>query len=123
MLGDLVEDHASHGDLGLQHLEQMPRDGLTLAVLVRREEEFARTSELLLEFGDRRLLIGVDDVERREALVGVDGVLRPGLLALGLRKFGGLARQVPHMANGRLDAEIAAAAPVEVALDRLRLRR
>src|SRR3989442_617281 len=33
--GDLVEDHAAARDLGLEHLLQVPGDGLALAVLVR----------------------------------------------------------------------------------------
>ena len=40
--GDLVEDHAPHRDLGLEHLEQVPGDGLALAVLVSGQEELVR---------------------------------------------------------------------------------
>ena len=123
MLGDLVEDHAAHRHLGLEHFQEVPGDRLALAVLVRGEQQFARALQLLLEFRDGRLLIGVHDVERREALVGVDGVLRPRLLALILGKFRCLAREIAHVADRGLHAEIAASPAIEVALDRLGLRR
>lgn len=41
LAGDLVEHHAMNGNLGLQHLEQVPGDGLTLAVLISCEVELA----------------------------------------------------------------------------------
>ena len=47
-LGDLMEDHAMNGDLGLEHLDQMPGDGLTLAVLVSGEIELVGLLEKLL---------------------------------------------------------------------------
>jgi hypothetical protein len=34
-----VEDHAAHRHLRLQHLDEVPRDRLALAILVRREQE------------------------------------------------------------------------------------
>ena len=37
VLGDLVEDHPSDGDLGLELLAQVPGDGLALAVLISGE--------------------------------------------------------------------------------------
>ena len=40
-LGDLVEHHALHGYFGLQILEQVPRDGLPLAILVGGEVQLA----------------------------------------------------------------------------------
>ena len=123
MLGDLVEDHAAHGDLRLEHLEQVPGDGLALAVLVRGEEQLGGVLELLLQLRDRRLLIGMHDVEGREAVVGVDGVLRPGLLAQTLGELRRPAGEIAHVADRRLDPEIPGSTTVEVALDRLGLRR
>src|SRR5204862_434098 len=38
---DLVEDHAPHRDIGPEHLEHVPGDGLALAVLVGGEIELA----------------------------------------------------------------------------------
>ena len=44
-LGDLVEHHALHGHLGLQVLEQVPRNGLPLAILVGGEIQLAGVLE------------------------------------------------------------------------------
>ena len=52
--GDLVEDHPLDRHLGLEHLEQVPRDGLALAVLVGREQELVGVGELALQLGDLR---------------------------------------------------------------------
>ena len=87
MFGDLVEDHPSHGNLRLEHLEEVPCDGFAFTILVRRKEKLVGTLELLLEFGDGRLLVGVDDIEGGETIVCVDCVLGPGLFAQGLWEF------------------------------------
>ena len=44
-LGDLVEDHPADRHLGLERLQQVPRDGLALAVTVRREVELVDVLE------------------------------------------------------------------------------
>ena len=72
VLGDLVEDHPVDRDLGLEHLLQVPGDGLALAVLIGGEEELVGLGEQLLELPDLRLLVGVDDVERLEVVLDVD---------------------------------------------------
>ncbi len=84
VLGDLVEHHAPHGHLGLQLLQQVPRDGLALAVLISGEQEFVGVLEGALQFGDR-LLLGVGhDVVRLEAVLDVDRELAErALLELG----------------------------------------
>ena len=123
MFGDLVEDHPAHGNLRLEYLEQVPCDGLPLAILVRREEELVGSLELLLELGDGRLLVGVDDVEGGEAIIGVDGVLGPGLLAQRFREFRCPAREIAYVTHGCLDPEVPRPLAVEIALDRLGLRR
>ena len=38
-LGDLVEHHPVHRNRGVQDLEQVPRDGLALPVLIRGQIE------------------------------------------------------------------------------------
>ena len=75
VLGDLVEHHALDRDLRLQHLEQVPRDGLALAVLIGGEQEFVRVLQRALEFGDRLRLAVADDVVGIEVVVDVDRVL------------------------------------------------
>jgi hypothetical protein len=51
VLGDLVEDHPLDRDLGLERLEQVPGDGLALAVLIGGEEELVGVLEQVLELG------------------------------------------------------------------------
>ena len=51
--GDLVEDHPPDRHLRLQHLEQVPRDRLALAIFVRREQELVGAGELLLQLRRR----------------------------------------------------------------------
>ena len=43
--GDLVEDHPLHGHPRLQRLQEVPGDGLALAILVRREVELGGVLE------------------------------------------------------------------------------
>ena len=114
--GDLVEHHPADRDLGVEHLQQVPGDGLALAVLVGREEQLVRVLERPLELGDLLLLVGVDDVERLEVGVHVDGELAEPALLLARRQLGG-RRQVADVADAGLDV----VARAEVALDRLRL--
>jgi hypothetical protein len=54
-LGDLVEHHPLHGHLGLQHLEEVPGDGLALAVFVGREVELVGVLQSGLEVLDHVL--------------------------------------------------------------------
>ena len=46
-LGDLVKDHAAHRHLRLEHLQQVPRDGLAFAVGVCGEVELIALLQLL----------------------------------------------------------------------------
>ena len=91
LAGDLVEDDALDRDLGLQLVEQVPGDGLALAVLICREHELVGVLEQLLELGDLRLLVGGHDVDRLEGVVDVDPEPRPRLaLVLGGHLVGAL---------------------------------
>ena len=116
--GDLVEDHAPHGHLGAQLLEEVPRDRLSLAVLVRREQQLVGVLQLSLEVGDDALLVRVDDVVRLEALIDRDtqGAVLGALL---LWDLGGAFGQVADVPDARLDHEVR----TEIAGDRPRLRR
>lgn len=69
--------------LGAEHLEQVPGDGFTLAVLVGCEQELICVFQRPFEFGDGRLLRLMNHVVRLELVVDIDGVLGPGLLAVG----------------------------------------
>ena len=115
---DLVEDHAPDGHLGLEHLEQVPRDRLPLAILVRREQELVRIGELLAKLRDRLLLVGIDDVERFEFVLDVYTEARPGLALVLLGHLGRAVRKVANMPDGGLDDELRP----EVTGNRARLR-
>ena len=80
-----------HRDLGLELVEQVPGDGLALAVLVGGEEELVGVLEQALELGDVGLLVAGDHVVGLEAVVDVDAEAGPRLaLDLG-RDVGGAA--------------------------------
>ena len=117
--GDLVEHHPADRHLGLQLVEQVPRDGLALAVLVGGEEELGGVLEQPLELGHVGLLVPGDHVVGREVVVDVDAEPGPGLaLDLGGHVRGAL-REVADVADRGLH-DVAAA---QVAGDRLRLGR
>ena len=70
--GDLVEHHALDGHLRLEHLEEVPGDGLALAVLVGGEVELVGFLQRRPQLADDLLLVGVDLVVELEAVVDVD---------------------------------------------------
>lgn len=118
VLGDLVEHHALDRDLGLEHLQEVPCDGLALAVLIGGEEEFVGVLQQVLELLDLGPLVGVDHVDGLEVVLDVhaEAADLAGVLLGYLRGTVGKVADVP---DARLD-DIAGA---EVALDRLRLGR
>ena len=94
-----MKNHAAHGNLRLQDLQEVPRDSLTLAVLISCQEEFVGFLEELLEFSDLFLLIRVHHVVRLEALVHVDSEAAEWPLLHVLGQLGGL-REVTDVADG-----------------------
>ncbi len=90
--GDLVEGEPLDGDLGLEHLEEVPRDRLALAVLIGREQDLGRVLEARLDLGDDLLLLGRDHVVRLEPVLDVDGELAERPLALARGHLGGLGK-------------------------------
>ena len=58
-LGDFVEHHPLDGNARLQRLQQVPRDGFTLAVTVGGQVELVDVLQEAFEFGDRALLSGL----------------------------------------------------------------
>jgi hypothetical protein len=97
--GDLVENQPHDGDVGLQYLDQMPGDGLALAVFVSCEVELRRLLELLFEGRDLLLLVGGDHVERLEVVVDVDAEARPLLALVLLGNLGRGRGQVADVAD------------------------
>ena len=118
-LGDLVEHHAAHRHRRLEHLEQVPRDGLTLAVGVCREQQLVALLQLRLEVGDLLLLVGADDVERRETVLRVHAESRPRFLLVLRGDVSSTAREVTDVSDRGLDNVVVA----QVRLDLLRLGR
>ena len=101
LVGDLVEDHALHGNLWLQHLQEVPRDRLALAVFVGREVELARVLERGLELRDHALLVFRHDVHGREVVIDVDAESADLWLGDALRCFfraAGRSRMWPTLA-------------------------
>ena len=86
VLGDLVEDHALHGNLRLQDLQQVPGDGLTLAILIRGQDEFIGVLQSALELGDCLGLALRDRIVRLEVVVDIDREPADGALLLEFRR-------------------------------------
>jgi hypothetical protein len=106
--GDLVEDHPLDRDLGGQHLEQVPGDGLPLAVLIGGQIELAGVLEEGLELTDLVLLLPGHHVEGLEVVVHVDAETGPGLALVGRGDVRCVARQVADVADGGLHGELTA---------------
>ena len=101
--GDLVEDHPAGRDLGLQFLQQVPGDGLALAVLISGEEQFVGVLEQRLELSDLGLLVRVHDIESLETVVHVNAEPGPRLLAVLRRDLGRPVRHIPDVPDAGLD--------------------
>ena len=114
--GDLVEHHAAHRDLRVEHLQQVPRDGLALAVLIGGEIELVGVAQQRFQASD--LVTGCHHIDRFEAVVGVDAQRRPRLGLVGGRHLGGVAGQIPDVADGGFHHVLVA----QQARDRARLR-
>ena len=104
--GDLVEHHAldRHPRRRVQHLEQVPRNGLALAILIGGEIELVGILEQALQTADVALLVGIDQVEGLEVVLDIDAEHFPFLV--GAFDLGGTHGEIADMANGRLDDEV-----------------
>jgi hypothetical protein len=118
LAGDLVEHHAVHGNLGLQHLEEVPGDRFALAVFISCEIEFVGAGERLLQLGHRLLLRVGDDVVGLELVLDVDGELSERALL----EFGGQVLGLDEVADVS-DRSHHVEALAQVLGDRLHLRR
>ena len=101
--GDLVEHHPAVRHLGLELLEQVPGDGLALAVFIGGEQQFVGVLEQALELGHLLPLVAVHDVERLEVVVHVDAEPGPRLAAVLGRDLRGAVGHVPDVAHAGLD--------------------
>ena len=96
-LGDLVEHHPLDRNLRVQELQQVPADGLTFPVFVRREEQLIGAFEGVLQFFDRLLLVLRNHVERFEIFGRVHAEVRPLLALVGRGDLAGVVGQVAHV--------------------------
>ena len=94
--GDLVEHHALHRQRRrrVEHLEQVPRDGLALAILISGEIELGGVLHELLEIPDAVTLVGAHHVEGLEVVVDLDAEDLP-LALVGIGHVGGAGRAGP----------------------------
>ena len=103
---DLVEHHAAHRHLRLQHLAHVPADRLALAILVGCEDELVGALQRLLQLGDDLLLPVVHDVDDVEVVVGIDAgepAVRLDLVGEVRRELLLVARQVTDVTDARLE--------------------
>ncbi len=129
--GDLVEHHPSHGHVGrrVEHLEQVPGDGLALAILVRREVELVGGLQRLAQALHDVVLAGADDVQGLEVVVDVDAEVGPLLALERGRHVLGPVGEVTDVPDRRFDRRLerGAVAHLEAIAeetgDRLRLGR
>ena len=104
--GDLVEDQAPHGDLGLEDLQEVPGDGLALAILIGCEVELRGLREQGLELLDLLAPALGQDVERLEAVLDIHRRARPLLPPVGIRDLRGALRQIAHVPDRGLDGVV-----------------
>ena len=100
---DLVEDHPAGRHLGLELLEQVPGDGLALAVFIGGEQELVGVLEQALELGDLLPLVAVHDEQWLEVVVHVDAEPGPRLAPVLGRDLGRAVRHVADVADAGLD--------------------
>jgi hypothetical protein len=105
---DLVEHHAAHRHVGrrVEHLEQVPGDGLALPVLVGGEVELVRRLQRLAQSLDHVVLAGAHHVEGLEVVVDVDPEVGPLLALEGGRDVLGPVREVADVTHRRLDGRL-----------------
>ena len=115
---DLVKDHALGLAFWRQLLDQVPANGLSLAVFVSGQVEGVCFFELLLQLfeGFFRSRI-VDDVDRLEVVLRIHPQPCPGLFLEFLGHLLGVFRQISHVAQGGQNAKIV----WEIFFDGLRL--
>ena len=102
-LGDFVEDKAIDRHLGLQDFAQMPTNGLSFAVFIRRQIEVFGVLQGGLQLPHLLCLLLRHDVDRLEILLDVDAQVGPILLLKLLGHLLGSLRKVANVANTGLN--------------------
>ena len=103
LFGDFMKHQPMHRHLRLQHLAEMPTDGLSLAVFVRRQIQVAGVLEQVLELPNLLGLVGRNNVHRLEVLVDVHPQVGPVFSFVLLGDFLGPLGQVANVADAGLD--------------------
>ena len=116
---DLVEHQAPHGHplRRREHLQQVPGDGLPLAVLVGGEIQLVGGCHELLQLTHLVPLAAAQNVERLEVVLDIDTQARPRLGPVGLGNLRRLRGQVADVPERGLHG-VAAAEVIEEAGDR-----
>ena len=87
LLGDFVKDQAPDGYLGLEHLAEVPTDGLALAIFIGSQEEFFGIFQQRFELADLLGLVAGDDVDGIEVFMDVHTQVGPVLTLVLLGDF------------------------------------
>ena len=91
-----MEHHPLDVDVGLwrQDFEQVPGDGLSLAVFVCGEKQLVGLFEQLLQLAYLGALVGGNHIQRFEIVVDVDSQPGPRFAPIGRRHLAGVAGQI-----------------------------
>ena len=98
---DFVKNHAFDRHFGLEDLQQMPGDALSLAVFICCQQNFRGVLDQLFQFADVRLLLGIEDVDGAKVVVDVDTEPSPAGLLVLLWDIRAATGQVTNVSNGR----------------------
>src|SRR5262245_35981898 len=100
---DLVKDETMKRNLGLEKLDQVPGNRLTLAVLVGGKQEFVRIRQNLFELAHFFLLVRRHDVKRLEIVIHIDPEPGPRLLLQVGRDLRRAIGEVADVTDARID--------------------
>ena len=101
--GDFVECDALHRNARLQDLDQVPADGLALAVFIGGQDEFVRLPGLPAKSGDVFLRFPGDHIDGLKVSFGIDAQTSPRLRAQGRRDFARRPGQVTNVPEACLN--------------------
>ncbi len=113
-----MEHHPLDRHPRLQHLEHVPADRLTLAILVGRDDQLVGLLQRLLQLGDDLFLGRVYDVHDVEVVLGINAREAPVRLLHVVGHLFLAAGQIADVPDTRLHGEVA----TEIARDGLGLR-
>ena len=98
---DLVKHDPLVRHLRLKHLQQMPADRLSLAVLIGRQQHMVSRLQLLAQTRHMRPVLARHDVVRLEAVVDIHREVRPRLALDRCRTLRRPPRQIANVSEAR----------------------